>query len=47
MADNLISFNNDNTQNYTFCRLQLVDQIFGHSTKCTNQSKFNNSHKSC
>ena len=31
---------NENTQNYPFCRLQLVVETFGNSTKCepTNQN---------
>ena len=38
---------NDNTQEYAFCRLQLVIETFGHSTKSANQSKFNKSPKGC
>ena len=30
---------NDNTQNYSFYRLQLVVETFEHSTYWTNQSK--------
>ena len=36
---------NDYTQNYPFCRLQLVVEAIGHSTLCTNQSKLNESSK--
>ena len=32
---------NDDTQNYHFCRLQLVVETYGHSTKWSNQSKLN------
>ena len=32
MADNLKYIPNDDTQNYPFCRLQLVVESFGHST---------------
>ena len=32
MADDLMYIPNDATQNYPFCRLQLVDETFGHST---------------
>ena len=31
---------NDETQNYTFCELQLVFKTFENPTKLTNQSKF-------
>ena len=37
----------DDTQNYPFCRLQLVIETFGHSTELTNYSKFNKSPQSC
>ena len=45
MADKLMYIANDDTQNYPFCRLQLVVETFGHSDKLTNQSKFNKSPK--
>ena len=32
MADAEMYIPNDDTQNYQFCRLQLVDETFGHST---------------
>ena len=32
MADKLMCTSNDDTQNYPFCRLQLVVKTFGHST---------------
>ena len=32
MADKLMCIPNDDTQNYHFCRLQLVDETFEHST---------------
>ena len=32
MADKLMLISNDDTQNYTFCWLQLVVKKFGHST---------------
>ena len=47
MADILMYIPNDNTQNYPFCILQLVVKTFGHSTKWTNQSKFNKSLQRC
>ena len=47
MADKIIYFPNDARQNYPFCKLQLVVETFGHSTKQTNLSKFNKSPKSC
>ena len=31
--DKLMYIQNDDTQNYTFCGLQLVVETFGHSTK--------------
>ena len=40
MADKLSYIPNDNTYNYPFCRLQLVVEMFGHSTKWTNETKF-------
>ena len=43
MADDLMHIPNDGTQNYPFCRLQLLVETFGHLTYQTNQSKFNNS----
>ncbi len=39
MADKL--FPNNDKQNYPFCTLQLMIEMFGHITKWTNQSKFN------
>ena len=33
MIDNLKDLPNDDTQNFPFCRLQLVVETFGHSTK--------------
>ena len=39
MANRLIYIPNDYTQNYFFCRLQLVVETFGHSTyEPTNQN---------
>ena len=32
MADKLMYIPDDDTQNYPFCRLQLVIETFGHST---------------
>ena len=32
MTDKLMYIPNDNTQNYLFCRLQLVVETFGHAT---------------
>ena len=40
MADKLKYITNAYTQNYPFCRLQLVVEKLGYST-CTNQSKLN------
>ena len=37
----------DDTQNYPFCRLQLVVETVGHSTEWIKQSKFNKSTQSC
>ena len=31
---------NDDIKNYPFFKLQLVVEMFGHSTKLTNQSKY-------
>ena len=47
MAEKLMNIPNDDTQNYSFCRLQLMVKTFGQSTKWTNQSKFNKSPKDC
>ena len=41
MADKLMYNPYDDTENYPFCRLQLVVETFGHSSWWTNQSKFN------
>ena len=41
MADKFMYIHNEDTQNYFFCILKLVVEIFGHSTWWTNQSKFN------
>ena len=38
---------NIDPQNYPFIRLQSVVETFGHSTKWTNQWKFNKSFQSC
>ena len=48
MADKLMYIPKDDTQNYIFCRLQLVVETFGYSTSWTNQSKskFNKSPQS-
>ena len=35
MADKLIYKPNDDTQNYPFCRLQILVKTFGHLTKET------------
>ena len=43
-ADKLIYNPNDDTQNNSFFKLQLVVESFGHST---NQSKFKKSPQSC
>ena len=32
MGDKLMYIPNDDTQNYPFCRLQLVVEMYGHST---------------
>ena len=40
MAVKFMYIPNYDTQNYYFCRLQLVVEVFRHSTKCTNQLKF-------
>ena len=47
MADLLMYIPNDVAQNYPFWRLQLVVVTFGHSTKGTNQSKFNKNPQGC
>ena len=36
MADKLRYIPNDDTENYPFCRLQLVVETFEHSTKIKN-----------
>ena len=41
MADKLMHIPNDDTQNYPFYKLQLLVETFGHSTKWSNQAKFN------
>ena len=33
VANKLMYISNDDTQNYPFCRLKLVVETFGHSTK--------------
>ena len=38
MTDKLMYIPNDYTQNYPFCKLQLVVETFKHSIKWTNQS---------
>ena len=38
---------NDDTQNEPSCRLELVIDTFGHSTKCTKQLKFNKGPQGC
>ena len=43
MTDTLMYIPNDNTKNYPLCRLQLMVETFGHSTKWTSQLKFNKS----
>ena len=43
MDDKLIYIPNDDIQNYSLCRLQLVVETFGHSASWTKQSKFNKS----
>ena len=40
MANKLMYFSYDYTQNYFFCRLKSVVITFEHSTYLTNQSKF-------
>ena len=37
LADKFIYIPNDDMQNYPFCRLQSVVELFGHSTKKTKQ----------
>ena len=39
MADKLMYITNDDTQNYPFCRLQLVVGTFGHSTIRNNKNQ--------
>ena len=46
-ANELMYIPNDDTHNYPFCRLKLVAESFGHSSKWTNQSKFNKSPQGC
>ncbi len=43
MVDKLMYILIDDTQDYPFCRLQLVVEKLGYSIKWTNQSKFNKS----
>ena len=47
MADKLEYIPNGDTQIYPYCKLQLVGETLGHSTKLTNQSKFNQSPQGC
>ena len=47
ISDKYKYISNDNKQNYHFCRLQLVVEMFGHPTRWTNQSKFNESPQGC
>ena len=49
MADKLmyILFLINDTQNYPFCRLQLLFEMFRHSTSLTNQSNSIRSPQSC
>ena len=47
MAENLMYIPNDDTQNYPYCRIQLVAETFGHSTKWINQLKFNKCPQGC
>ena len=37
MVDKFMYTPNDDTQIFTFSRIQLVFETFGHPTKCTNQ----------
>ena len=41
MADKLMYIQNDDTQNYPFCRLQFIVEPFERSNLWTRQSKFN------
>ena len=43
MADKFMYIPNDNKQNYPFCRIKLVVETFGDSTKWAHQSKCNKS----
>ena len=45
MADKLMYKPNNGVQHWPFCKIQLVVEMFGHSTYWTNQSKFNKSLK--
>ena len=40
MADKFDVIPNDDTLNHPFCRLQLVVEMFGHSTQWTKRLKF-------
>ena len=44
---NKFSWENDDTQNYTLCRLQLMVETIGPSTSLTNQSKVYKGPQSC
>ena len=44
MADKLMYILNYNIQNYHFCRF-VIKETLGHSTKLTNQLKFNKNPK--
>ena len=46
MPDSLIFITNDDTQNNPWGGFQLVVEMFGHSTKWTNQLKSNKSPQS-
>ena len=39
MVDKWMCIPNDYTQNYPCCKLQLLVEMYKHSTKLTNQSK--------
>ena len=39
MADKFMYIPDNDTQNYSFCRLKFVFETFKHSTECINQPK--------
>ena len=47
MADKQMYIPSDDKQNYLLCKLKLMVETFGYSTKRTNKSKFNKNPQGC